>query len=197
MSPFQRFVGVSLAAFVIQTGAASPQDLRWMRGTVVAITENTVTVRASGLDLDITFTVDGSSVLLGGGVRVRPPEQVRPKISEILTIGKAVEVHYPKDAAGNHAAVIRLPTASSPDSGWSMMGRVAAVSRESLTVKARGGEHVFDVLPDTRMIARRPTMRGQKPALPDLLAANNVVLVLYRAEGTKLTADEIEVLRSY
>jgi len=198
MNLFPRLVGVVLATLVLTAAAASAQEYRWVRGTVTTIRDEMLTVYVAGLDLNLPFAVDRSSVVIaqGAGSVVRPPEQTQPKLSDFFKPGGAIEVHYyARKAAANYAGIIIPRPGGGQESGRSVAGRVTAVSRETLTVEVDDRPHTFAVERATRVIGPGQGRR-EEPTLTDLIGKNDTVLVLYRGEGTTLVATEIYRVRA-
>ena len=105
-------LAVSLTAIVVAVLAtvAHAQSTQMARGTISAITGDTVTVATA--DRPMTFTVDAKTVVTQRGLarrrgRLRRRAKPGPKLSELLKVGEPVEVSY-RDMGGKlQAASIR------------------------------------------------------------------------------------------
>ena len=186
-----QLAGVAWGALVLVTLNADAQERRWVRGTVTATTDDSVTVFVDGPDLNLTFTVDDASVVFApGGVWVHPPERTRPRLSDVVRLDDAIEVHYTRKGTRNHAGVVRRSVEALEGSGRSLEGVVTARSSQTLTVEADGRQSTFTLEPSTKMT--RPGL-GPGPEWPPthVIRKDDTVLVLYRAEGTALLATEI------
>ena len=94
------FFGVSLTA----------QDTKDARGTVTAMSADSITVKAG--EREMKFTVDGKTVLTAEGAGTAAREAAAagkggPKLAEFVKVGDAVEVAYHETGGTMHAARIR------------------------------------------------------------------------------------------
>ena len=201
LTPGPHLVGLVLAAVALVPLGASAQEYRWVRGEVTAMTDAAVTVYVAGPDFNLTFALDQSSVVFakGEGAWVHPPEQTHPKLSNVVSIGDPVEVHYTREGPRNHAGLIFTAGTAVQPAGRSLAGRVWAVSAGNLTVEADGREYTFAVAFTTRMIgpgfgSRQSPGDKDKPKLTDLVVRNDIVLVYFRMDGATMLATEIRML---
>jgi len=194
MGIFPRRVGLLLATLMAVTLRVGAQELSWVRGTVTARADNVLTVHLAGLDLNVRFTVDESTLVIGrgAGVRIVPPERLQPTLSDLVRLGDSVEVHYSRRGEYNDARVIRPVTRPGKESGRSVPGVVTAISSDELTVRSDEHEATFAVEPGTVVPGAE---RGTQKNLADLISRNDLVLVLYRVEATTRVATEICMLR--
>src|SRR5262245_28119008 len=85
---------------------ATAQDTKTVRGTVSALANDSITIKAGSADMK--FSVDDKTVVeaVGAGTKARAAAtagKAGPKLSEVVKVGQAVEVSY----SGNHASKIR------------------------------------------------------------------------------------------
>jgi len=217
MRAVPRLVVVLLAAVVVAAMVTvSAQESKWVRGSVTAMSGNTVTVKVGGTDM--SFTVDKATRVIGPGGSTATREAIQkgkegPTLAELLKVGDGVEVHYAQTGTTNYARIIRrgvtgtgvsAPAAakSEAEPGKSVTGQVQAVTGNSLTVNADGRDYVFVVEPGARVLgtgfgtkAREKAAGGEKPAITDFVAKNDLVLVDYKQVGTELRAVEIHMVQ--
>ncbi len=191
MNLFSRLVAPALLALALAVPSASAQERMWVRGPVAAVADDMLTIYVAGMDLNVPFAVDESSMVIavGQGIVARPPERAPRRLAGVVTPGDIVEVHYARTGIGNYAAIIRLH-GEGPAAGRSVTGAVSAISSDTVTVNMDHGQRTFVVEPATRIVARRSGM-PERPALADLLSKNETVLVLYQQRGRQSVATEI------
>jgi hypothetical protein len=201
-------VAVVLAASLVFAPVASAQT-KWVRGTVVSVGADTVTVKAAGGEM--TFKVDKNTLLTarGAGTAQREAEKMGAsgvKFTEFVKAGMGVEVHY-TDAAGVltateiHSGLTPSEGSASPAaSGGSVRGTIAVVSNSSITVKGADKDWTFTVDPKTAVVGtglgtinKQFKEKGVSPTLTDLLGANDKVIVYFKEAGATPRASEIRV----
>lgn len=199
---------VALVASLVFVPLASAQE-KWVRGNVVSIAADTVTVKVMGKDM--AFKVDKSTQLTarGAGTAQRQAEAkgaAGVKLTDFVKPGGGVEVHY-KDVAGVLMAVEIFSgivvnegsAAPEPTTGGSARGLITAVSASSITVKGTDKDWTFTVDSKTTVvghglgtITQKFKEEGKKPGITDLLGVNDRVIVYYK-EGTGTLASEIRL----
>lgn len=201
-------VAVALAISMVFAPLASAQT-KWVRGTVVSVGADTVTVKAAGKEM--TFKVDKSTELTahGAGTAMREAEkrgEAGVKFTEFVKPGMGVEVQY-NDGGGvlmaieiRSGLVASEEASSSEVSGGSARGTIAVVSNSSITVKGADKDWTFTVDSKTAVVGtglgtinRQFKEKGQLPTLIDLLNANDKVVVYFKEAGTTMRASEIRV----
>jgi hypothetical protein len=201
-------VAVVLAAALVCAPLASAQT-KWVRGTVVSVGADTLTVKAAGKEM--TFKVNTSTELTarGAGTAQREAERVGAagvKFAGFVKPGMGVEVHY-TDAAGVltatdiHSGLAPSEGATGPEaSGGSVRGTITVVSSASITVKGADKERTFTVDPKTTVVGtglgtinRQFKEKGQLPTIMDLLGPNDKVVVYFKEAGATVRASEIRV----
>jgi hypothetical protein len=198
-------VAVAMVVSLVWAPLASAQA-KWVRGTVVSVGADTVTVKAAGSDM--SFKVDKSTELTarGAGTAQREAEKkgaAGVKFADFVKPGMGVEIHY-VDAAGVLTATeIRSGlaatggAASVVETGGSARGTVTVVSNASITVKSGDKDWTFTVDPKTSVvgtglgtIGKQLKEKGQAPTITDLLGPNDKVVVYFKEAGK---ASEIRV----
>jgi hypothetical protein len=206
----KRLLYSSLSALVVVLllqGPATAQETRSAEGTITAVGPASITVKVN--DKEMTFNVDAKTEITtpGGSTKTRAAEaEGKPglKLADYLKVGQGVEVRYHEQ--GMHAASIR--TLPSPPKTGSVSGPppqtangvVSAVTSNSVTIKASGGEMTFMLDEKTSVIgtgagttSREKKEAGQKPVITDFVAAGDTVAITYRESGGKMLASEVRV----
>jgi hypothetical protein len=201
-------LAVVLAASLVFAPVASAQT-KWVRGTVVSVGADTVTVKSAGTEM--TFKVDKSTELTarGAGTAQREAEKMGAagvKFTEFVKPGMGVEVQYTNKAGVLMATEIHSGlapsegSASQEVSGGSVRGTIAVVSNSSITVKGADKDWTFTVDPKTAVVGtglgtinRQFKEKGQSPTLLDLLGVNDKVVVYFKEAGATMRASEIRV----
>jgi hypothetical protein len=206
MRPF--FAALPVAALVLAgfTPAAHAQENKASRGTLVAMTASSVTVKVGGSELQ--FSVDDKTRVEapGGATKTRQAAAAgKPglKLSEMLKVGDAVEVSY-RDAAVRHA--YRIRKVSSPGSGGVpsrvAAGTVTAISGTSISISGSSGggatfSQTFSIDADTKVAAKGASTAlagsGGRGPVTTLVAKGDQVSVSYDDAGGSLRAADIRV----
>ncbi len=188
---------------------AHAQSTQMARGTISAITADSVTVATA--DRPLTFMVDAKTVVTaaGAGTATRAAEaagKAGPKLAELLKVGEPVEVSYHDVGGKLHAASIRrtrsVGGASDATKAEIANGTVEAVSPSSLTITGAGTggstfKQSFAIDGETRVIGQgvgtAARAKDGKVTVPDLVAVGDRVSVSYHTMGANLHAAEIRV----
>ena len=203
-------LAVPLAALSVvgwPTTHAIAQGTKTTRGTVSAMTADSVTVTVGAAEMK--FTVDAKTHVEapGAGTKARAAEKAGApgaKLTDVVKVGQAVEVSYSEMGGMMHAATIKRVT--SPGNagvpGKSSTGKVTAVSATSLAISgsASGGAsftQTFTIDPKTTVTGRgagtAAAKQGGKTVATDLIGVGDTVNVSYREEGTALHASSVRV----
>jgi ribosome maturation factor RimP len=200
-------VGIAALVVLVMAMPVGAQQ-KWVRGTVITMAGDTITVRVGPQDM--TFTVDASTTVIGTGAGVADTKARQmgrgPKLSDVVKTGEAVEVHYVEKGTANYATTIRrgvVPTeVKAESSGRSALGVVKDVTGSSLTVTADGKDMTFTVDSSTRALGtgagtltRQKQAEGQKPVLADFVGKGDDVIVNYREKGGAMIASEVRIMR--
>jgi hypothetical protein len=211
-----RFGLGSVLAGVVLVGSLAPvalaQDTKSARGTVTAISGDTVTVKAGTQELK--FMVDPKTVLTatGAGTAERKAEAAGtagPKLADFLKAGDAVEVSYREMGGMLHASNIRR--VRSPGAGGgstseeradTSSGTVDSLTGTTLTISGSTGgggtfKQSFMVDAKTRVIAlgagTAAAGQGGKVTITDFVGVGDQVTVTYQKMGDALHANEVRV----
>jgi hypothetical protein len=200
-------IGIAALVVLVMTLPVGAQQ-QWVRGTVITMAGDTITVRVGSQDM--TFTVDASTTVIGTGAGKADTEARKmgggPKLSEVVKIGEGVEVHYVAKGAANYASTIRrgvIPAEMKAEpSGRSALGVVKDVTGNSLTVTANGKDMTFAVDSNTRALGtgagtltRQKRQEGQMTVLADFVGKGDDVIVNYKDKGGTMVASEVRITR--
>jgi len=204
----KRVVASVVAGLMVLASAgaviAAPQDAQAARGTVSAVSGDSLTVMVKGQPMK--FVVDGSTdvVAPGGGTMARAAKAEGKKgvaITSVVKVGETVDVKYHMPAM--HAASVRVLSSPAPGAAAgatkseapakaeepkaksaSASGQVTAVNGSSLTLKTSTGDSTYTIDGKTRVVgtglgtkAREDAAVGKKQTLTDLVAVGDTVSV--------------------
>jgi hypothetical protein len=190
------------------TSHAYAQETKTAKGTVTAVSADSVTVKAGAQDMK--FTVDSSTAVTatGAGTKTRKAaeEGKKPAITELLTAGTPVEVKYHDMGGTLHAASIRA-IASAGEGGGGVMadkpgaktasGTVKSVSAGSLVISEGGKDMTFTVDKDTKVVGKglgtKGAASGGKLAITDAVSSGDMVSVTYHDMGGTMHAATVRV----
>jgi hypothetical protein len=190
------------------TSHAYAQETKTAKGTVTAVSADSITVKAGAQDMK--FTVDSSTAVTatGAGTKTRKAaaEGKKPGITELLTAGTPVEVKYHDQGGTLHAASIRA-IASAGEGGGGVMadkpaaktasGTVKSVSASSLVISEGGKDMTFTVDKDTKVIGKglgtKGASSGGKLAITDAVSSGDSVSVTYHDMGGTMHAATVRV----
>jgi predicted RNA-binding protein with TRAM domain len=203
-------VSLVVLSLVMWAPHATAQDTKMARGTITAMTGNSITVKVDGKDT--TFNIDAKTDVTasGAGTATRKAEAAgKPGVtlSEVFKVGENVEVRYHE--AGMHATSIRRvrtagsggTTASEPSSE-TINGRVDSVTSSALTVTSDAGggataKQTFTIDGTTKVIAHgagtAAAARGGKVVITDHVGVGDRVTVTFHKTGSTMHAAEIRV----
>ncbi len=203
-----------LSAIALLAGQAFAQDTKSARGTVTAMSADTITVKAGERDLKLSVDAKTEVIAEGGSTATRKAEAAGksgPKLAELLKVGDAVEVNYHEMGATLHAARIRRVLSAGSGGGTTSdakpqtqtaNGRVEEVSMSSLTISGSSGRdasfrQTFTIDSSTRVVGEgagtAAAAKGGKLVVTDYLAKGDQVTVTYHTTGATLHAAEIRV----
>ena len=201
-------VAVSVVGSPATTAIA--QETKHTRGTLTAITADSVTVRVANTDMKFSYDDKTTVQAPGAGTKARQTAEAGkpgPKIADLLTAGQAVEVSYHDVAGMLHATMIRR--VSTPGSGGvpgnTSNGKVTAISGTSLTINGSSGggstfTQTFAIDSKTRVIGKglgtKAGSAGGKTAVTDLVHNGDSVSVSFRQAEGKLYASNVRVTSS-
>ena len=199
-----------LAPFARVAGA---QEGKWVRGTISAVSADSVTVTVRDQTMKFTVTDDTRVTTPGGTTQTRAAKvegKAGANLAELLKVGQGIEVRY--NAGGMVATSLRtLPSANpgetSDDKGAGekptmATGTVSAISATSLTVKGKTEEWTFTVDATTKVVGtgmgtaarQKEATTGKGPAITDLLGNGDSVQVRFHDMGGTKHAQEVRVM---
>ena len=204
-----RFALVLFVVGVAFTAQAGAQGTKSARGTVTAVSANSITVKAA--DQEIKLAVDPKTVLTASGAgtadrRADAAGKPGPRLTDFIKTGDAVEVSYQE--SGMRATNIRHVTSAGSGGGGSVSGERANGTVDSLSAttlvisgSAGGGgsfKQSFAIDGTTKVVAAGASTateasRGGKVVLSDFVGAGDQVTVSYHKVGSGLHADEVRV----
>jgi hypothetical protein len=203
-------LALSVIAFPVRTRAGG-DDTKTARGTVTAMSGNSVTVKVGAKDM--VFNVDNKTEVIapGAGTKSRAAKakgEAGPKLADVIKTGQAVRVSYHEMGGTNHAATIE-GIASTGSSGGSTSdekkaaaakhasGTVKSVSASSLTVTGGGKDWMFTVDEKTKVIgtglSTKAKAKGSKLTITEAVAAGDKVTVTYHDMGGTMHAATVRV----
>jgi Domain of unknown function (DUF5666) len=197
-------VTVAVVGLLASAGPVSAQT-KEARGTVSAVTEKTITIKAGTQEL--TFDVDSQTRLevrsAAKEVQAAQPGNPRPRVNQFFEVGMPVLVRYREEKGRNHALDIeRVGSAGSGGGGVAdpskiADGKVTAVSASSMTVSSGGKDLTFAVTKDTDVLVKGATKAtnaaGGSTTLSTFVHSGDTVSVSYKEAGGTMTASEIRV----
>jgi hypothetical protein len=199
-------VGVGLAS------QAAAQGTKSARGTVTAMSGDSITVKAA--DRELKLMVDPKTVLeaSGAGTAERKAEAAgKPgttRLADFVKVGDAVEVNYHETGSTMHASNIKRVTdagskggSMSAEHSESANGTVDSLSGSTLAISGKTAsatfKQSFHVDGTTKVIAvggsTAADAKGGKVAIADFVGVGDQVTVNYHKAGSSLHADEVRV----
>jgi hypothetical protein len=210
-------LGISFALLSMilwPTPYALAQDTKVARGTVVALSGNSLTIKVR--DQEMSFIVDPKTIVeaRGAGTKARAAQasgKPGPKLEEVLKVGQNVAVTYNDVNGVRHASLVRAVTASSGGDGSRpkepatqiSIGTVQSIGANSITIAGSDNGATFTqtflVDEDTRVVARGASTaaaaKGGRAPFSDLVASGDHVSVWYRSVEGRLLASDVRVMR--
>ena len=200
-----RFAMVVLIVSAGLTARAVAQETKSARGTVTAVSGDSITVRVA--ERELKFSVDTKTVLTasGAGTADRKADAAgKPglRVADFVKTGDAVELTYQETGSTMRASNIRRVTSAGGQSmsGDHAEGRVDSLSGSTLVISGSAGsggsfKQSFAVDGATKVIAMGASTAaaGGKVVLTDFVGIGDQVTVSYRKAGSGLHADEVRV----
>jgi hypothetical protein len=206
------FIGIAAGVFavVVTAPAALAQDTKSVRGTVTAVSGNSITVKAGGKDF--VFTIDKTTEVEapGGGTAQRAAQKAGEAgihVADVIKVGSGAEVRYHDMGGTLHAARIRggLPpsegsTSEDKPKSTSVTGTVTAITNDSVTVSTGPSATTLAIDKNTKIIgegvgtlSRKLKEAGKGMTATDAIAVGDSVSVSADAAGK--TAASINITR--
>ena len=208
------FATLSLVTWL--SPAVVAQETKSARGSVTAMTGDTITVKAG--ERELKFSVDAKTTVIasGGSTATRKATkagEAGPKLADLVKVGDAVDVSYHEMGGTLHAASVRKVSATGSGGGSTSDERAAkAEERATGTVDMVSGT-MLEINGSTsggtsssRLRSRRDQGRrdgrrhpaaakGGKIAITEIVGKGDRVTVTYHKMGTTLHAAEVRVMQ--
>jgi Domain of unknown function (DUF5666) len=194
---------VAAVGLVAGAGPVNAQT-REARGTVTAVTDSTMSVKAGAWEL--TFYIDGQTSLevrrSARDVQAAQPGNPKPRVNDFFQAGNTVRVRYRAENGRNHA--LNIERVGSAGGGGSIKppigvaeGKVTSVSASHMTIAADSGAFTFAITGDTDVLARGASTAtkaaGKGTPLTTFVNSGDKVSVRYRQAAGAMAASEIRV----
>jgi Domain of unknown function (DUF5666) len=215
----RRYVRALPLAAVVLIGwlaADATAQEKTARGTVTAMSSNTMTVKAGEQELKFAVDAKTTVVATGGSTASRAAEaagKAGPSLTELIKVGEAVEVNYTETGGTLRATRVRRIRDAGPGGGSTSeqkaeeraetaSGTVDSLSGNTLTISGSGSggatfKQSFTVDAATKVVGEgagtAASARGGKLVLSDYIGPGDRVTVTYQKKGTSLHASEIRV----
>jgi hypothetical protein len=206
-------VAVPLAALLLVgwLTPATAQDTKSARGSVTAMTADTLTVKAG--EREMKFTIDAKTTVTaeGAGTAAREAEKAGKggvKLGDVVKVGDAVEVSYHEMGSTLHAARVRRVASPGPGGGTTSdqksetaNGTVDSVTTSSLTISGSAGggatsKQTFTLDSNTKLVAAgagTAAAKSGKLVITEFVGPGDQVTVTYHKMGNTLHAAEVRV----
>jgi len=211
-------LGVSFALLSViwfPTPYALAEDTRVARGTIVAITGNSLTVKVR--DEEMAFKVDSKTWVeaRGAGTKSRAAQAAgKPgvKLADVLKVGQAVAVTFHEIDGVRHASAVRAVAAAVATAGESVprepesplaKGTVQSVTPNAITITGGSGggasfTQTFMIDERTKVFAKgagtAAAARGGRAPFNELVTSGDHVVVSYQKVGGSLHASNVRVM---
>jgi hypothetical protein len=188
---------------VLATVQPADAQVREARGTITAVTENTLSMKAGAQEM--TFVVDSQTRLevraSARDVQRAQPGQPSPRVNSFFEPGQAVLVRYREEKGRNHALDIsRVGSAGAGGGSISERisdGKVKTVTASQLTIDDNGRELTFAITGDTNVLARGATKAtkaaGGSTPITTFVHTGDTVSISWHEAGGKMMASEVRV----
>ena len=189
-------------------GASTAQETMSVRGKVVKVAGDSITVSVTGKEM--TFTVDQSTKVIaeGGSTATRAARtegKPGPTLDQLIKVGDGIELRYHEMAGKMHAVEIRHAAVSGTGEGrapaGSARGTIQSIASDAITVKG-DAEWTFAISAKTTVVgegvgtqARAMKREGQPLVITEFLGVGDEVDVTFTTMGDKKEASEIRVMK--
>src|SRR5579872_1838153 len=185
---------ITAAALVLMTLPVVAQEAKTARGTVTALTDDSLTVNVH--DHAMTFSIDrATQVTAAPGERRTAANQksgLAPRLSDAFKVGQSVEVSYHDMGGTLHAAGVRAVESGVVKRA---SGTVKTVSSASLTITSSGRDMPFVIETSTHITAAGASTAsaavGGKLMITDAVKTGDRVTVTYRESAGAPLAEEV------
>ena len=195
-------------AFVVVTGpAAAAAQTKEIRGSAVAVSDSSLTVKAGEQTLSFAINRDTLVEAKGASTRTRRAEAVGNspaiKVTDYVKAGDPVLVSY-RQADGRNLALTVRPISSVGTTGVAatepaknVQAKVKSISGNALILDQDGHDLTFAIDRDTDVLAaggtRATKKAGGSQPITEFVHAGDIVRVEYREAGGSMKALEIQV----
>lgn len=208
MNISKRLVVLGLGALILGVFASvvsAQAQVREARGTITAMTDTTLTMKAGAQEL--TVYVDSETRLevrsAARDIQQAQAGKPSPRVNNFFQTGQAVIVRYREEKGRNHALDISR-VGSAGEGGGSISeaekiseGKVKLVTASQLTIDDSGRELTFAITSDTNVLAKGASKAtkaaGGGTPITTFVHPGDAVSVSYRATGEKMMASEVRV----
>jgi len=205
MRPTLVAFALALALVHSQGSALAQAAAKTARGTVTAMSADSVTVKVATVDM--MFTVDAKTTVVasGGSTKERAAQAAGaagPKLADVIKVGQPVSVRYTSTGTTHHASTITAVSSAGADpaaGSKTSNGTVDAVSATSMTISGSTGpakfNQTFTIDSNTKVVGKGASTatKGARVVITDLVGKGDQVGVSYRMSGTALHATEVRV----
>jgi hypothetical protein len=197
-------IGVTMVG-VLATARPVDAQAKEARGTITAVTDSTLSIKAGGQDM--TFVVDSRTHLeVRSAQRDLQKAQAgspSPRVNSFFEPGQIVLVRFEEEKGRNHALDISR-VGSTGAGGGSVSnpdkisdGKVKLVTASQLIIDANGKEMTFAITGDTNVLARGASTAtkaaGGGTPITTFVHMGDTVSVSYKDAAGKMTASEVRV----
>ena len=195
-------------AFVVVVGSATAAaQTKEIRGSAVAVSDSSLTVKAGEQTLSFAINRDTLVEAKGASTRTRQAEAVGKspaiKVTDYVKAGDPVLVSY-RQADGRNLALTVRPIsavgtngAAAAESAKNVQAKVKSISGNALILDQDGHDLTFTVDRETHVLAvggtRATKKAGGSQPLTDFVHAGDIVRVEYREAGGAMKALEIQI----
>ena len=192
-------VAVAFVGMVAVAGPAGAQT-KEARGTVTAVTDTTMTVKAG--QQEMTFVIDSDTHLevrrAARDIQAAQPGNQRPRVNDFFAVGNPVLVRYRAENGKNHALDIERVGSGGPANPSRIAeGKVTSVSASQLTLANDGRSLTFAITGDTEVrvkgASKATKAAGGNTTLATFVHSGDMVSVSYTDAGGAMTASEVRV----
>jgi hypothetical protein len=196
---------VATALAVVVGSAAAEAQSKEIRGSAVAVSDSSLTVKAGEQTLSFVISKDTLVEAKGAGTRTRRAEGLGTtpgiKVTDYVKPGDPVLVSYRAADGKNLALSVRpisaVGTTGADESTRNVQARVKSISGNTLVLDRDGRDVRFTLDRDTDVFAigatRATRNAGGSVPITDLVHAGDTVSVQYREAAGSLKALEIQV----
>ena len=197
-------IGVTMVG-VLATARPVDAQAKEARGTITAVTDSTLSIKAGGQDM--TFVVDSRTHL---EVRTAQRDLQKaqagspsPRVNSFFEAGQVVLVRFEEEKGRNHALDISRVgstgagggSVSNPDKVSE--GKVKLVTAAQLIIEDSGKDMTFAITGDTNVLARGASKAtkaaGGGTPITTFVHIGDTVSVSYKDAGGKMLASEVRV----